>query len=134
MELEPLLQHSLNQYRQLLEQLDDIDRMLKTGRAASIGGVLECWTQLCNATRQTDDRIGELGRQDPEAPRSAPSFAARQALMEDVAERCGELFGQAHTHQALIRDELTHLRGGRRAMSGYKQAPAGAGNRIGTSY
>jgi hypothetical protein len=130
MTLETLLQHSLDQYRQLLDKLEEIARMLKTGRAAAIGLSLETWLQLQQEARRIDTQIAELGDWQAAAIRSCPSFEARQTLMKDLAGRCREVFGQAVAHQALIRDELLRLREGRTAITGYKSLPGKPGNRI----
>jgi hypothetical protein len=130
MTLESLLQHSLDQYRQLLDKLEEIARMLKTGRAAAVGPSLETWLQLQQEARRTDAQIAELGDRQAAAVRSCPSFEAWQTLMKALGGRCREIFGQATAHQALIRDELMRLREGRTAINCYKSLPTKPGNRI----
>lgn len=132
MELENLLRQSLQQYRQLLDDLAEIGQMLKKGRTEAIDAPLKSWLQLQSQAQQTDTRIGELGEQNPAAVQDSPLFDARQSLMKDLAIQCRDVFNQANTHKALIRDELLRLRGGRAAISGYKPAPAETGNRIGS--
>jgi hypothetical protein len=128
--MEELITQSLVQYRRMLEELTRIDGMLKSGRAAAIGPVLENWLRLQQEARQTDEMIAEFGEGNPEPVLSSPSHEARILLMKTLAERCREVFGNAVTHKALIREELTALRGGRRAISGYKSMPARTGKQI----
>ncbi len=134
MELENLLRHSLEQYRQLQEKLSEISRMLKKGRTGAIDDALKSWILLQNEAQQTDARIGELGERNPAAVRNSPFFEARQSLLKDLALQCRDTFSQANTHKALIRDELLRLRGGRVAINGYKPVPAETGNRIGSRH
>jgi hypothetical protein len=132
MELENLLRQSVKQYRQLLGEMTEIDRMLKEGRPEAISDPLKSWLQLQGEAQQTDARIGELWEQNPAAVPDSPLFEARQSLMKNLAVRCRDVFTRANTHKALIRDELVRLRGGRAAISGYRPAPAETGTRIGS--
>lgn len=134
MELENLLRHSLQQYRQLLEKLAEIGQMLKNGQTEAIGAPLKSWLLLQSEAQQTDVRIGELRERNPAAGQDCPFFEARKSIMENLAVQCRNTFSQANTHKALIRDELLRLRGGRVAINGYKPVPAKPGNRIGSRH
>jgi hypothetical protein len=134
MELEDLLRHSLLQYRQLLDELAEIGRMLKNGRTEAIGAPLKSWLQLQGEAQRTDARIVELREQNPAAVRGSQLFEARQLLMKELAVQCRHVFSRANTHKAMIRDELLRLRDGRAAISGYRPARAETGNRIGSRH
>lgn len=134
MEPEDLLRQSLLQYRQLVDELAELGRMLKNGRTEAIGVSLKSWLQLQGEAQQTDARIDELKEQNPAAVQGSRLFEARQLLMKDLAIRCGDIFSRANTHKAVIRDELLRLREGRTAISGYRPAPAETGSRIGSRH
>jgi hypothetical protein len=132
MTCEDLLQQSCTQYGQLLTELDEIGRRLKNGQAVDLP--LERWMKLQQEARRTDEEIEAFREREPESLLCAPTLETRRDLMGKLAGRCREVFSQAAAHKALIRDELSRLRSGRKAISGYKTAPTETGNRIGSRH
>ncbi|MEZ4598763.1 MAG: hypothetical protein R2940_03120 [Syntrophotaleaceae bacterium] len=130
MELENLLQLSLQQYRDLLNKLEEIGGMLKKGQGDAVGVSLQGWMQLRDEAHLIDGRIADLLTAKPETPLPSSFLATKRSLMTDLADRCQEILTQATAHKALVRDELAQLREGRTAISGYKTPSSYSGSRV----
>lgn len=128
-QVQPLLQQSLIHYRTLHRLMQQLDVALGSDEPEVL---LELHQQLLSVQQQaqvTDDQVEPLlSTANPGA--LAPLLAERQTLLQGLQLHNRLLSEKIHGILPVISDELSQLRIGRVAVSGYASAPQARGDRV----
>lgn len=126
--LEPLLQKSISQYQSILELSKETVTRLDVLKPAEINTACEQMTSLQQQAAETDTEIIQLAStfSTPQV-RQAPSFDKRLGLMRRVLEQNNLLFSRINGMMAVISQDISQIRWGFSAMSGYKSEQEDSG-------
>ena len=116
------LQKSIDQYRLIIEHAQQLKQLLSKGEPERLHQYITRLNELQAAAEFNDrDLLEELTR-DPDRWHAHPLFLQRRRLLEQVVEMNSGQLLVAQGMTSVIAAELTELKGGRQAVSGYGAA------------
>ncbi len=117
-----LLENSLAQYRALLEGLRDLASLLPDGSPSEVEVGTARLARLHAEALETDGRLNGLLKDEGCPSAARPLLDEKRALLGEAALRLEELTARAGAGLATVGEEITRLRGGRKALTGYREA------------
>jgi dsDNA-binding SOS-regulon protein len=133
-DLEALLKIAVDQYRQVLDAFDALERPLGQGDHKILRERVEA-LEICQAeARETDQLLlakVDGGRMSPHA---LPLVREYRDLLKVVAERNRDLLNKARVHQALVAAEIAEIKGSKTALAGYRMPTDSRGTVLANRY
>ncbi|MGW8193927.1 MAG: hypothetical protein ACWGOX_06640 [Desulforhopalus sp.] len=115
-----LVQHSLQQYREMFELLCTLSRCLDRHDTGKIEQVNAAFGALHSEAQVIDQKLMDR-LQKSSIPASINAYLCkRRDLQEDILQLLKETLPKANSVKSLLASEMLSIKNGRRAMSGYK--------------
>ena len=120
---EARLHKSVEQYRAILAHARQLDALLSRGESELLTQYTERLIQLQQDAGLNDQPLLEEIAQDSACWQASPLLQERTQLLKQIKEMNDLLLPRVHGMMAVAAAELTQLKEGRVAVSGYQQRP-----------
>lgn len=117
------LQKSMQQYREIIEHADQLDSLLSKGNPEKLLEYTADLKALQHEAEMYDHELLQEMGQETTAWQAHPLFMERMQLLEQIVEMNNLLLPRARGMMSVTAAELTQLKEGRTAVSGYHQRP-----------
>lgn len=132
-ELHQLLKQSMVEYALVSRVLDLLAQHLDNPEPQELVATLERLNEAQDRARTTDAHVDTL-LQKPLTDEERRLLEQRMEVMARILEKNRLLFERSNGMLAVTSAELSHLRGGRAALGGYRPGSARAGHVVNHSY
>ncbi len=122
--VEARLHKSIEQYRGILEHARQLAAVLGKGESALLTQYTERLTRLQQEAGLNDQALLAEIAQDSVRWQASPLFLERTQLLKEIVKMNDLLLPRVHGMMAVAAAELSQLKEGRVAVSGYQQRPA----------
>jgi len=120
-QLEGALQTSIEQYRAVLQHMNDVSDALSAS-ATNLMNLVQKLRERQLAAQQGDEELLELLSQCDKSVVNHPLFLQRSELIEQILQLNRLLLPNIDGMMAVVSHELAQVRNGRVVLGGYKQA------------
>ncbi len=133
-ELDLMLNKSIAQYSKILSHINNLSKTLENCKTDELKSFCDCLNELQNDARKTDKAIDTIIEQKKIDIIQDPRLVERKKLMREIVNHNNLLFPQINGKLAVIGAELTQLKAGMNALSGYKSGQITTGKIINNAY
>lgn len=133
-DIKSLLQLSIEQYKTILDHTMALPNTLGQIKPEAIKSFCGTLRTMQENTRQTDEALGKVISERYDEISPIPEFQDRLSLMRKVAEQNELLFSKINGRLAVVSAEISRIKAGMAAMSGYRSIRDNAGKIINNNH
>lgn len=133
-DIKRLLQVSLEQYKTILEHTMTLPNTLGQIKPEAIKSFCSTLRTMQENARQTDEALAKVINERYDEICTVPEFQERLSLMRKVAKQNELLFSKINGRLAVVSAEISQIKAGMAAMSGYRAVGNSAGKIINNNH